>query len=472
MRLTQYINEASEVLKQWKRYIARSKMLSTAVGVLRKINSKGYKAFIVGGGVRDIILGEDPHDIDIATNMPIEELQKVYKVHDIGKSKDFGIVTIKQGGFNYEIAQFRNDGLYKDGRRPEKIRVAATFQDDSSRRDFTINAMGIDTDGNILDFFSGRKDIKNKILKTVGDPTERFKEDHLRIMRAARFSSKLDFEVDKDTKKAAQKLSSEIQNLSPERLRDELMKSAAQSGDRFAVYIKILDEFKILRFVLPELVQLKYMKHQLRHHPEGPTVWDHVIAALEVSQTKDPLKNLAILLHDIGKGITLSHEEGLPRYLGHAHAGISMVNAIADRLKFTNKERHALVFAIGNHMKMHNVLKMKPSKIAKLVNDENWDVLVAVAHADEYSRGETFKYAGEFEKMIDKCIKIKEKYGIRDVEKKLKLVSGHRVMELTGLKPGPKVGKIIKQTTEWIIDNDIEKQVDIDRYILSLSKKK
>jgi poly(A) polymerase len=246
------------------------------------------------------------------------------------------------------------------------------------------------------------------------------------------------------------------------------MKSAAQSGDRFAVYIKILDKFKILKHVLPELVQLKYMKHQLRHHPEGPTVWDHVIAALETSQTKDPLKNLAILLHDIGKGISLSYKEGLPVYIRHAHAGISMVNAIADRLKFSNKERQALIFAIGNHMKMHDVLSMKPSKVAKLVTDDNWDVLVAVAYADEHSRGETFMHAGQFEKIIDKCVKIKDKFGINDVEKKLKLVDGHHVMTITGLKPGKKVGDIIRKTTTWIIDNDIEKQEEIDKYIKKL----
>jgi poly(A) polymerase len=219
-------------------------------------------------------------------------------------------------------------------------------------------------------------------------------------------------------------------------------------------------------------VNLKFYRENLKHHPEtrgeGGTVYSHVIAALRKSNTADPIKNLAILLHDIGKGVSFSQKEGLPQYLGHAAESVKLVNSVADRLRMSNKERDSLIFAVGNHMKFHNILKMKPSKIAKLVNDDDWDVLVAVARADEYARGHAFMHAGEFEKIVDKAIKVKNKYGMSRVNQTLKLVDGNRVMELTGFKPGPKVGEIIKKVTEIIMDkgidpNDQEKIDDLIR---------
>lgn len=474
MRFRRYLNEARELLKDWQDYVRRNKELQAGVSILNKINRAKYKAYIVGGSVRDIILGNlKPHDVDIATNMPMDELGRMFKTYDIGKSKDFGIVTVKHGGFDFEIAQFRNDGTYFDGRRPESVTITGKFKEDVERRDFTINAMGINAKGEIIDYFDGRRDIQNRVLKTVGDPYKRFGEDYLRMMRLARFSSKLGFDIEKDTEKAAQKLSQNIAGLAPERIKDELMKSAAQSGEKFAEYIIQLDKLKLLKFILPEVMNLKWFRENLHHHPEtrgeGGTVFSHVLKALKKSDSANPIKNLAILLHDIGKGVTHSQQEGLPKYLGHAQKSVELVNAIADRLRMSNKERDALLFAVGNHMKFHKILDMKPSKIAKLVNDDNWDVLVAVAKADELVRG--FDDKGDFEEVVDKAIKVKEKYGMKQVNKQVKLVDGKDVMKLTGLKPGPKVGAIIKQTTEWIMDNNIEDQEEINNYIIQLGGK-
>jgi len=477
MKFLNYLVEERQQLKDWQDYIRRNKELKAAVSILNKINKKKYKAYIVGGSVRDIILGNlKPHDVDIATNMPISELERLFKTYDIGKSKDFGIVVAKEGGMDFEVAQFRTDGKYMDGRRPESVQVTGSFEEDVGRRDFTINAMGLNAKGEIIDYFDGRRDIKNKVLKTVGDPLKRFGEDYLRMMRLARFSSKLDFEIDPKTKKAAQKLSPNILSLAPERVKEELLKSAAQSGEKFADYIKILDELRILRHVLPEVMNLKWFRENLQFHPEtrgeGGTVYSHVLAALKKSNTKDPIKNLAILLHDVGKGVTFAphKKHGFPTYYGHAEKSIKLVNAIADRLKMSNKERDAMVFSVGNHMKFHKILDMRPSKIAKLVNDDNWDVLVAVGRADEFSRGDVFRHAGEFEKIVEKAVKIKEKYGnVGEVKKRIKLVDGNHVMALTGMKAGPKLGEVIRQTVNWIMDNDVTDKNKIDEYIRSIT---
>jgi len=470
MRLKTFlINEAVQALKDWNMYVKKNRMLGSAVNVLKKITKKGYKAYIVGGAVRDITLGNQPKDVDIATNMPIEELGKIWKLTDIGKSKDFGIVIIKEGGHIYEVAQFRMDGKYVDGRRPESVQITGSFKEDVARRDFTINAMGIDIRGNIIDYFDGRKDIKDKVLKTVGDPEKRFAEDKLRILRAARFSAKHGLDIDPATQKAAKKMGQDITKLPMERIKDELFKAAKMEGSRFAVYLQILDKFKVLKIILPELVSLKWLKHSPEHHPEAPTVFGHVMAALKVSKSDDPVKNLAILLHDVGKSMTGGMKEGVPTYYGHARAGVKLVNSIAERLKMSNTEKQALLFAVGNHMKFHKFLQMRPSKIMKLVNDENWDVLVAVAQADAWARGPEFKHYKSFEKIIDHAIKIKQKWGIPQVRRVNSIVDGNKIMKLTGLSPGPKIGEIKRKVLAWVVDNNITDKIEIENKIKELA---
>lgn len=470
MRLRSYlINEAVEALKDWNKYVKRNRMLQNAVKILQKITKKGYKAYIVGGAVRDITLGIKPHDVDIATNMPIDELAKIWKIADIGKSKDFGIVVVKEGGTHFEVAQFRMDGKYIDGRRPESVHITGSFEKDAARRDFTINAMGIDVHGNIIDYFDGRKDIRDKVLRTVGDPIKRFEEDKLRVIRAARFASKHGLDIDPATEKAAKKISKDITQLPMERVKDELFKAAKMEGSRFAVYLQILDKFKVLQHILPELVSLKWLKHAPGHHPESSTVWGHIMAALQVSKTTDPIKNLAIVLHDVGKATTGGMKGGAPTYYGHAEAGVRLVNAIAERLKMSNKEKQALLFAVGNHMRFHDILKMKPSKVAKLVNDENWDVLLAVAQADSWARGPEFRHYKEWDKMVDYAIDIKKKWGLPQVKSVNSVVNGNMIMKLTGLKPGPKIGQIKTKMLEWIVDNNITDRTEIENKIKELA---
>ena len=457
----------------WQTYLTENKELNTAVSILKKIETAGYKAYLVGGFVRDLILNKSSHDVDIATNMPMEQLSELFITYDIGQSKDFGIVVVKYKEYDFEIAQFRQDNNY-DGRKPESIQLTKNFKDDVSRRDFTINALGIGSNGNIIDYFNGKSDIENKVLKTVGDPYKRFQEDFLRMLRLARFAAKLNFEIEKNTEIACKKLSHNIVSLSVERIQDELFKAASQSGEKFAKYIITLDKLKLLKYIIPEIVNLKYHVENLYHHPEtrghGRTVFSHTMAALKNSDSKDPIKNIAILLHDTGKGITLSHHNGLPRYHGHDKASAILIDDIASRLKFSIKDRNALGFAAKNHMKFHNILKMKPSKIAKLVSNENWDVLTSVAKADELSRGEDFTYAGSFDILVNKAIEIKEKFCNKE-SNKIKLVDGNDVMKLTGLKPGPLVGKIINEVTEWIIDNNVIDKNEIEEKIIELGKK-
>jgi tRNA nucleotidyltransferase/poly(A) polymerase len=301
MNFKRFLNEEEISKKRWQEYLTTNSMLEGGVDVLRLITKHGYKAYLVGGAVRDIVLGKNPHDIDIATNMPISELQKTFpKNYDIGKSKDFGIFVVKHKGHTYEIAQFRQDGTYLDGRRPEEVTIIQDFKTDAGRRDFTMNAMAVDKDGNIIDYFDGQKDIKDKVIRTVGNPHDRFKEDNLRMLRAVRFSSKLGYDIHHETKEAIKSNKEGIKKVSGERIREELMKMAAQTGSKFADAIKTLDEVGILKIILPEIVKMKEYEHSAKNHPEGG-VWEHTMEALRQNKITNPIVNLSILLHDVGK---------------------------------------------------------------------------------------------------------------------------------------------------------------------------
>jgi len=467
MRFSDYIVEEASDKDRWNSYLSKVPMLKTSIGILDTITSKGYSAFIVGGGVRDIILGEPLHDVDIATNMPIEEIEKLYKTHDIGKSKDFGIVAINIGGFTYEIAQFRTDGAYVDGRRPESVEIVQSFQSDASRRDFTFNAMAIDKEGNIIDYFNGKKDIKSKVVQTVGNPSDRFKEDALRMLRAVRFSSKLGFEIEPKTKDAIVQMKGDITKLSPERIRDELIKMASQSGDKFADALKTLDDVGILDIILPEITKLKEFRDDPQWHPEQDEsgVFSHILHALRQNKADDPIINLSILFHDIGKGVTATVKpNGWNRFIGHAEAAKDMVLAIAARLKLTNKQRDAIMFAAINHMRFHEILKMKPSKVIDLMYHEHWNTLKAVAFCDDSCRAGAFDKK-EWDAVINHLEDIEKKWGDKVASNTVKIIDGGRVMALTGLRPSKMVGDIITAVTDIILAKGIKDQAEIDALI-------
>lgn len=355
------------------------------------------------------------------------------------------------------------------GRKPEKVSFNVDLKTDLSRRDLRINAMAIDKDGNIIDYFDGQKDIKNKIIRTVGNAHDRFSEDFLRILRTSRFSSKLGFEIEPETKEAAKSLSGSVSKLSAERIRDEIFKAARQTGDKFAKYLIELDEIGVLDIILPEITKLKGMEHPQKYHPEGPDVWSHILSALKQNKVIDPIVNLSILLHDVGKGVSLQYKpDGTPIYKGHDVAGLPLIDDIAKRLKLSNKEKDTLKYVVANHMKVVKMADMKPSKIAKIVDDPDWEILLATAHADEFSRLHKSISSKEYDEIIQIAMDIKTKWGLEQGKKALKLVDGNNVMRLTGLKPGPEVGKIIKKTEEWILDNGIQDQDKIDKYILKL----
>jgi len=223
----------------------------------------------VGGCVRDAILDKDVNDVDFATNIPMDVLEANFETHDIGANKDFGIVVIRWRGENYEVAQYRTENSYSDGRHPDVVKIVNTFAEDVTRRDFTINALGATSTGDVVDLVGGMSDIENGIIRAVGIASERFSEDYLRMLRAIRFAARFDFTIEKKTWLAIVENAANIKLISKERVWGELWKMAKTGGSGFAQAIMMMEDCGLLQHILPEIDNLKYMPHNNMHHPEG-----------------------------------------------------------------------------------------------------------------------------------------------------------------------------------------------------------
>ena len=480
-----YEERITQPVDNWAKVIASSDELQAALDIIRTINKHGSEALIVGGAVRDIILGKEPHDVDIATNMDMKKVADIFKSFDIGKSQDFGIVAVPYKGFTFEIAHYREEFGTSDARHPDEVRDVDSFERDSARRDITINSLGLDADGTIIDYQGGLEDIKNGLIRAVGNPDERIKEDALRIIRAVRFAAKFGFDIESETKRAVKELghmlfrdseNPEKTGVSAERLHDELFKMAEAGGPALADFIDKLDEVGLLDKFLPEVKAMQGVQHQPEHHPEGD-VGQHVQAALRASKVKGkPITTLAILFHDIGKPGTYAltpsdkYPEGKHTFHGHDSFGVDVFHKIADRLRFSKDEKNAISFVIQNHMKPYKAAEMKPSKLLALKNSPYWDEIKDVLYADIHSRGTE----GEFAKGPQDYADILQHFDTRtkglgdrdDVKAKLKgLVDGHMIMRLTG-STGADIGRIKDQVEEWILnDNPDATKEDVEEYI-------
>jgi tRNA nucleotidyltransferase/poly(A) polymerase len=435
----------------WEGAISGNPMLAAGADLCGEIENLGGEALIVGGVVRDLLLGKSVADVDIATNVDLATIEGNFDTHDIGKSKDFGIVTIRYGGFDFEVANYRSESGYSDGRRPDSVTIEQGFEADSARRDLTINAMGIDRHGVIHDYHGGADHLMNKLIQTVGDPNERFSEDALRLLRAARFAAKLGFEIAPETHEAMSKLGHMLDGLAPERIRDELFKTAKSGGSVLADYLEHLDSTGLLDRFLPEVTAMKGLEHNPEHHPEGG-VWEHVLACVRSSTSTNPVHNLAILFHDLGKVTHRGyHDDGRVHYHGHEAGGVPIFLNIAKRLKFTNSDRDAIVHAVEHHMLGHKIGDLTDKSILKLRQSPHWDTFKTVVKADAQSRLHLWDEK-KFQADMDKAEAVFKKYGDKaEFEARMSaLIDGKMVMELTGAE-GAEIGRIKNFVRDEII---------------------
>lgn len=352
----------------------------TALSILRTLRAHGHEALLAGGCVRDRLRGVEPKDFDIATSANPTQVQAIFPVTEaVGEA--FGVVLVIQDGAAYEVATFRQDGAYLDGRRPSSINFASP-EEDAGRRDFTVNGLFYDPDlDEVIDFVNGRADLDFQLLRAIGDPRARFDEDKLRVLRCIRFACQLDFKIDAATWAAAKATVPQMGTLAAERIAAELTKMFASPQPRRA--IELLDEAGLLKLLLPELLLLKGCTQPPEYHPEGD-VWEHTLRVMEAvvaEGTPKPALAWAGLLHDVAKPATRTVSDRI-RFNGHEGLGATMAREILTRFKLSNELVDACCALVADHLRFNPIKEMRLATLKRLLRRDDIDELLVLLKAD------------------------------------------------------------------------------------------
>jgi poly(A) polymerase len=431
---------------------------ATAVEIVRHLQSAGFSAFWVGGCVRDFLLGREPGDYDIATSARPEEIEKLFK-RTVAVGKKFGVMVVLEGGHQFQVATYRAEADYRDGRHPEQV-TFGDAQADAQRRDFTVNGLFYDPVAEKLhDWVGGEKDLRAKIIRTIGMPEERFAEDHLRLLRAVRFAAQLGFEIEPQTLAAVRSLAPKIELISAERIRDELIKLF--SPPHAARGLVLLLKSGLLPGVLPEVIATLACEQSPDFHPEG-TVFEHIRLMLEKMATGPPPPRSgfgeasahpslpwAVILHDIAKPATaeLDPATGKIHFYGHEKVGAALAERILTRLRFPRKQIEEIVACVRQHMQFKDVKQMRKATLRRLLLRKTFPLELELHRLDCLgSHGDL----GHYEFLVEQAAELEKKPAIRPP-----LLTGDDLIAL-GVKPGPALGALLAEIREKQLQDELK----------------
>ena len=429
-----------------------------ALVAVERLRAAGHQALWAGGSVRDLLLGRTPADYDVATSARPDEVMALF-AGTSAVGAQFGVVLVpfqslgQPGARGYiEVATFRADGAYLDGRHPESVLYTKSAQMDVERRDFTINGLLLDplsahpntAHGELHDFVGGREDLAHGIIRAIGEPTRRFAEDKLRMLRAARFAARFGYEIEEHTASAIRAHAAQIHQVSQERVRDELTKMLTEGRARRA--FELLDSLGLLAEVLPEITRMKGVEQPPQYHPEGD-VFTHTLLLLEGLPAGVSL-TLAwgALLHDVGKPATFRRAPDRIRFDGHVEIGVTIADELLTRLRFSNREREQILALVENHMRFADVMKMKDSTFKRFVRLEDFDEHLALHRLDCLaSRGQLELYDYTRERLAALPA---------EAVRPRPLLSGHDLIS-AGHAPGPRFAPVLAAVEDAQLDGSI-----------------
>jgi poly(A) polymerase len=419
------------------------KQLESAVRIVKTLKNEGFEAFFAGGWVRDFVMGGTGRgDIDIAASAAPEEIRRLFG-HTVGVGEQFGVMVVVENGIPFEVATFRTDVGVKDGRHPESV-AFTDAQNDALRRDFTINGMFYDpVNGEVIDYVEGRRGIAERVIKAIGDPTRRFGEDYLRMLRAVRFAARFSFNIEERTREAIRDNARHIKNISAERVFAELGKMLV--GPNPGASLSLLHDTGLLEHILPEVENLRGVEQPIQFHPEGD-VFVHTVKTLGLlPENRSPDLAWSMLLHDIGKPPTMTVSDRI-RFNNHNHVGAVMAEAALRRLKAPNALIDTVTSMVENHMNFMNVKKMRLSTLKKFLSRETIRDELELHRADcTSSHGDLTNYDFVRENL--------ETFKVEQIKPK-PLISGRDLIEM-GLKPGPVFGKILGEVYDLLLEDKI-----------------
>jgi len=452
-------------------FIKNKTLFNTALGIVQKLRNNGYTAYLVGGCVRDLLMGREPHDYDIATSAVPETIAQLFP-NTLEVGRKFGVMIVIENGYQFQVATFRSETGYEDGRHPSAV-TYSTPEDDAKRRDFTCNGLFFDPiEQKFLDWVGGLEDIKQKILRTIGDPNERFAEDHLRMLRAVRFAIQLGFRIDAATFNAIIKNAHTIHSISIERIRDELERmfnpafqtveqpypeewltdnvDALQSRPK-ALYraLELLRASTLLKEILPEVAATIDCSQNSRFHPED-TVYKHILLMLqEVPPDADPLLPWCVLLHDVGKPITrrVNPVSGETTFYEHDKVGAALAHQILTRLRFPNKQIKTVVHVVRYHMQFKDVPNMRKSTLRRMIMRETFPLELELHRLDCLGSHRDLSIYEFLKRELSELLHRPEIIP--------PLLTGDDLIKL-GMQPGPKLGQLLSEIREKQLQDELK----------------
>ncbi|HTN42961.1 MAG TPA: CCA tRNA nucleotidyltransferase [Nitrospiria bacterium] len=419
-----------------------SEMGEKAVEIVKVLREAGFRAYWAGGSVRDLVMGHEPQDYDVATDARPEQVMELFpRTVPVGVS--FGVVKVIENGFEFEVTTFRSDGRYIDGRHPAEVHYSDD-REDAARRDFTINGMFYDPlKKEIIDYVEGRRDIAGGVIRAIGDPHERFEEDKLRLMRAVRFAARFGYVIEPKTEAALRDLAGQIQQISAERIRDELKKIL--TGPSPSDGISLLIETGLLKKILPEVLAMAGVEQPKEFHPEGD-VLTHTLLLLKNLDHPSFELALAALLHDVGKPATFSIRDRI-RFDNHCEVGARMTEAVCGRLRLSNEQTERVTDLVRDHLRFKDVRQMRESTLKRFLRQPYFSDHLELHRLDCLaSHGDLTNW--EF------CKKKLAELGPEEIRPK-RLLTGDDLIA-KGYRPGPLFSKILTQLEDAQLEGTIK----------------
>ena len=430
-----------------------------AADVCRQLQSSGFQAYLVGGCVRDLLLGREPEDYDVATDAHPARVQELFPSSvDVGAK--FGVILVVADGAQVEVATFRSDVGYSDGRHPDRVEYSSSPEQDVLRRDFTINGIMLDpATKQILDFVGGREDLEERIVRAIGNPAVRFREDRLRMARAVRFAARFGYAIEAATFEAISAAAPQITSVSAERLRDELTKVLTEGAARPA--FELLDSTGLLKASLPEVAAMQNVPQPPEFHPEGD-VWIHTLLMLErLKPRSSPTLAWSVLLHDVGKPPTFRSAQQTGdriRFDGHAEIGARMAAAICRRLRFSADDIQQIEALVANHLRFKDVFQMRPATLKRFVRLPKFEEEHLELHRLDCLSSHGNLDAYEFVRRFLRETPSEEVHPPR-------LLTGDDLKAM-GYKPGPSFKEILQAVEEGQLDGRLTNREEARNFVL------
>ena len=421
------------------------------------LQSHGHQALLVGGCVRDLLLGREPADFDVTSDATPDRVMELFP-EAVAVGAQFGVVLIPRDGLKVEVATFRSDIGYSDGRHPDRVVYAKSPEEDAQRRDFTINGMLMRHDsGEVIDFVGGQADLKAGVIRAIGEPDRRFAEDKLRMMRAVRFAARFGFEIEHATFVAIRKHAGAMKDVSAERIREEITKILTEGAARAG--FELLEKSWLLSIVLPEIAAMKGVPQPPQFHPEGD-VWIHTMLMIEgLPAGVSPTLAWGVLLHDVGKPPTYrpaSQTGDRIRFDNHVDVGVRMAEAICRRYRFSNEETEQIMALVANHMRFGAVGQMKKSTLKRFVRLPLFEEHMALHRLDCLS---SHRHLDSYE-FVRRFL---EETPAEEVRPQ-RVLTGNDLREM-GYSPGPQFSEILKAVEDAQLEGQIGSKAEAEELV-------